>query len=390
MTDPGYLDIPLRANGDPDALLKRALDSLADGIDGYDIANPGPEARVLDATAEMAAEAEELLVDVARAVFRAFAKAFLGLEALDAAAAVAVTTWTLRPAHPAFVIAAGTEMAIGGYAFVTKTDTPVAAEQAVVPDVAVVCVLDGQGGNDSTATKADLVDIADVGIYVESIAVTVAPHAGRDAESDDVFEDKAAARFRHLGRPTRPEDFAERAIATDTDVGRVLPLSGHRPVIGAQPAATGIGRCILLICATSEGLDCDPDSLSVVETDLRAQREQGWQIHARNPTRTPVAPEVAVTVWPGFDLAETTELVRQAVVEFLDPATWGAGPDGLAPVWHDEPIVLRSELSAALNALRPVRHVPLVKFNGADADVALAGLGPLPQLNGVPIVNAAY
>lgn len=226
-----YVDVALEANADPDTLRERGLDVLRAGIADYEPADGNLEVIVLDATAEMAADREAMLVDVTRAIFRVYGREVVGLEPNEALPAHATSTWTMRDAVGGYSIPAGSRVAIGDTTFETVDSVTVPAGTTTLPGVVVQAIDEFFGAAANGLT--DDVTLLEPYAFVASVTLNEATYGGQDAEAEDEFEARTARALRHVGRPTVPDDFADRALDFDA-VGRALAIDGLAPGTNEQ------------------------------------------------------------------------------------------------------------------------------------------------------------
>lgn len=357
-----YIDIGLTANGDADALREQALDSLRANIDGYEPADGNLEVLVLDAVAEMAADREQLLVDVSRSVFRVYGREVVGLPPIDEVAATAETTWTLRDSA-GYTIPAQTQLAIGDQVFETQAEVviPAGSTSAIVAIVAQVGGTIGNGLSDEPELLEQLA-------FVTSIALVAPTDGGIDAEADDAYEDRLAARLKHLGRPILPADFADRARDI-AGVYRALAIDGYDPADDSY----GNERMVTLAVIDADGLAVGPTVQAQVDTYLQAEREVNFVVNVIDPTYNVIDVAATIITWDDYDAATVTDAAETAITDFLSPVNFGNRPGSLAPLWENVTTLKVADIYSVLKGVDGVRSVTALTLNGAGADITLAG-----------------
>lgn len=215
---------------DPDDLAQTGFDYVQSQIPGWAPADGNLDTILLEAFARIAAVVATVASSVPTAIFRAFGP-LVGVLPLDAAAASAATTWTMRD-NAGYTIPAGTQVGIRSagdtlVAFQTVADVTVTPGNTTTAtgEVTIVAVIAGDAGSGLTGT-VELIDPLD---YVTAVTLEAVTTGGVDAEDDDVYLNRLATQLQLLApRPIVPADFA--ALAQNiAGVDRALAIDGYQP-----------------------------------------------------------------------------------------------------------------------------------------------------------------
>ena len=383
MADDQYLDLGLTAQANPDTIRDATLDRIAENMpEGWQ----APEGSLIwldaDATAEVAAEREQQTIDVAREIFAAFGETVHGVAMGHGQAATGFTTWTITSVPvDGGLIPAQTQVARGDVLFETTVDTYVPTPTATVTDVAIVAVEPGTAGN----VDAGSVDVLSSFPFAATAEIAApGTDGGEDAEDPDAYLNRLRLHVAHAGRPVLPDDYAARLRDLFPTAARVLAID----LYDAGTATSGVEKHVTLVPVDEDGEALPSGTRTSAAALLDAEREANFVVHVIAPTYTTVNASATITVWPGWDSTDVHDRAVAAVQVWLDPAAWGQPPNVVSAEWHDEPTVLRSELSAVLNSVEGVRHVTVPKLgtsSPADADVSLTGPGALTRPGTVTI-----
>ncbi len=372
-----YIELETRALADPDALRERSLD-ISEADTGHRPQPGHPMWHQADAFSEFAAQTERMVPSVAREITRYLGRTILDLYTEEGSAAEGETTWTLEGVVAGDLIEAGTQLASGQVVLeVTETVVLTAAQAAAVVPVAALEA--GSAGSGLTGPLTLLRSLP----FVQTVSLNGQTFNGRDPEEPEIFDDRVARGFAHIGRPTKPEDFAALVRDAIPTAYRVLALDLYVPGTVGE-----VERAVTLVPVDIAGQSIPQGERDLAAAEIALEREPNWIVSIIAPTYTDVTVTVAVSVWPGADPADVQTRVQVAVARALDPGEWGQPPaTSRIPEWHDEPIVRRNELIAACDNVDDVRSVIDLTINGGTADVMLAGPAPLPRLAAPAVVT---
>jgi len=387
VADDLYVDLGLTAQADPTELRERQLARFAEAMpDGWIAPQAGPVWLGADANAELAAEREAQAIEVARRIFQEFGSTVYGVNIGAERTATGTSTWTVS-AVPLVgaVIPAGTPLARGEILLETVSDV-VVTEDGTITDVAVSAVNPGVYG-DVVAGAVDV--LASLGFIASAVIDAPGTTGGLDGEELDDYMNRLRLHIAHAGRPVLPADHAAKLRDLFPLVHRVLALD----LYDADTDTDGVEKHITLVPVDASGEPLPGPTLIEAAAQLDAEREVNFVVHVIEPTYTTINASATITVWPEWDPDTVSANASAAVESWLAPAAWGQPPNGDSPLWHDEPIVLRDELSAVLNMVGGVRHVTLPKLaespsSPAASDVTLDGPAPLTRAGTITITVA--
>lgn len=370
---PEYIDPPITT--EPDDLAQEAFAYLEDAVPGWLPAPGNLETWVIEATSQLAGELMDVASAVPASIFRYFGATILGLPPYAAQSATGTTTWTARD-DAGYTIDAGTLVGIAAAGdeivpFEVQEAYTIEPGQTSIADVLIVAVESGTDANGLTATP-EVIDPLD---WVESIALVGATGGGVDAEEDDDYLNRLRELLTLLApRPILPNDFAVMA--------RTVPGVDRATAIDLYNADTGtsnVARCVTVVVADENGEPVGAAVKAQVDALLQSEREVNFLVFVVDPTYTEVDVAFTITVYPDFDADATLAAAIQAVNDYLSPANFGQVPYGDQPVWLSDTKVRYLEVAEAINRAEGVWYVASLTLNGGTADVALAGVGPLPR-----------
>jgi hypothetical protein len=387
MADQGYRPLRPRALASPDLIRERVLEAMRADL-GIDLRPGDPLWHHADTLGEIAAPLEEQVVEVGDELFEAAGQTIYGVPLLVERAAQGTTTWTLSGVAAGDVIEAGTPLAQGGVVFEVAATVELTPGQTMAAGVPVTATSEGEAGNDITGA----LELQRTLPFVVSVVLDAPTMLGRDREDRDAYRQRLAGRVAHLGRPTLPADFADRA-RDHPSAHRVLALDNYVPAgvpNPGDPARTDVERAITLVPVDEAGDGLPQGARDEISAALEAEREPNWIVSVIEPAYTTINVTATVILWDGYEPAEALEQAEQAVAAKLDPATWGTPPNATTPVWDAEPVVRRDEISAVLNSdqVPAVKYVQSVLLNGANADVTLPSPAGLPRPGTMTVTEA--
>jgi uncharacterized phage protein gp47/JayE len=358
-----YIDSGART--DPDTLRDLAVTSLQEGIPGL-VLQPGhPIWLTFDAFAELAADLGLQLDDNLRARFRTFGREVIGLPSIEATAAASTITITTSDPDPdgetERTIPAGAQVAVGDEIFLTSDDVTIAEGDS--GQVAIVARSVGAQGSGLTATP----EFKEPYGFIATVVLDAITTGGRDAETETDYDAKLARRLQHQGRPILEGDFSERAREV-VGVARALTLDGY----DAIAETSGHEKTVTIAVVDENGAAVSGGVKTSVQTLIESEREINWVVYVIDPTYTTIDITAAVTVWDNYTASDVEAQCVTALGTFLNPAAWGTPPTGEQPEWHDEPIVLLSEVYTVLNNVDGVRHVTSLTIGAVQAITAAA------------------
>ncbi len=376
-----YITVPIKT--DPDDLKLDAFQRLSDLVPGWQPAESNFETIHIAALAEMVAEARDVASDVPAAIFRYFGRTLAQLPPIDAVAATATSTWTVKDTA-GYTIPAGTLVGVRDSAgnllvFATTLDRVVPNGRTTVGAVALEAQEPGAAGTalGIAGAPVELIDALD---YVTAITLVAPTSGGIDAEDDDTYLNRLTTELQlQAPRPILPRDFA--ALSQNIPgVGRALALDGYIP---GTPPQTGQQRAVTVALVDIAGQPVSQAIRTAVQSYLQARREVNFLVSTMDPTYTLVAVTFTAIAGKGWDPTDVHDRAIAALQAFLSPATWGTVAAGEARQWINVPLVRYLEVATVLNNVAGLDYVTALTLGVQGAamaatDTALAGDAPLP------------
>lgn len=369
-----YIELPVTT--DVDKLTADALDRIAAHFPPGEWAPEEGHLEVwlVEVLARMVHDAALVAAKVPVAIFRYFGT-LVGVTPINAVPATVSTTWTMVN-NAGYTVPAGTvvafRVATGLVAFTVVADIVVPTGQTATAAGAVqLSALDpGAAANGINPQNLVLVDAL---AFVATVTSTTVTAGGADAETDGVYLDRLVEELRLLTpRPILPDDFAVLARRVPL-VQRTVAIDGYNP-------ANGTSNNERMVAVAAHDAAGNPLTAAVrdrVIATLAAQREVNFVVHVIEPTYTVLAVTFdAVAVRDADPLAVRNAAVA-AVIAYLDPARWAGGDERLRQ-WRLTSVVRYLEVAAVLDRVQGLDYLTALSVNGGTANVALAGVAPLP------------
>jgi hypothetical protein len=338
-----------------------------------------------EAFAQQVAELMRLATDVPPEIWLYYGR-LVGITPDAAVAATAYTTWTMID-NAGYTIPSGTtlRLLIGGdeyAAFETVDDFVVPNGDLATPAGAIqIRALEEGVRSNNLDTTPELLNILD---YVEGITLTGPTTGGVDEEDIDTYLDRLARRLQLMAdRPILPRDFEIYTTSVFTGIARALAIDGYNPA----DATFGNEKMIAIAALDTSGTPIDAPTKAAVQAQLEAVREVNFVVNMIDPTFTDLTIDTTVRAYEGFSAAQIIANVQAAVGLFLNPLQFGQPDYGDAPVeWLRDNMVRYLDMAAVIrNRADGVNYIEDLQINGGVADVALAGVAPLPDAT--PTIN---
>jgi uncharacterized phage protein gp47/JayE len=202
----------------------------------------------------------------------------------------------------------------------TTTDVLVISPGDATGTVAIIAAETGVAGNGFTV--GTLLELIDAVAFIDQVEITTATSGGTELESDSDFYDRGALLLSRLTTTLVLADHFTAAALEHTAVGRANTYDLYDGV-GASVGAD-VGH-VTVVVTDDNGAVLDAGTKTEIETDLEAKAVAGLNVHVIDPTYTTVDIDVDIKVLPGFDAAEVTAAVEEALAGYLSPATWEWG-----------------------------------------------------------------
>lgn len=358
-----YLQLPLV--DDPDQVTARLLDALAARLPGWTPREGQLDVALLEEVGRETADLRRLTVDVADAVFRSLGRSLFGVTPHPGAPATLSVRLTVTGAGvvvPAGFSVVGQTPDGESVAFRTAADVTSAATTVDVTMTA-----------DEPTARANGVPPGPLTIVTATVGVLAADalttsSGGLDPESDPAYLDRLTDTLTTLTRsPILPRDYAALARSVE-GVDRAFALDGYDPATDT----TGHERLVTVVPVDPRGYPVTTAVADEVARVLDAAREVTFLVRVMAPTHVALTVTFRVVPETGADPAATVEAVRQAVLGYLDPGTWGEGS-------HVPTTVVRFlDLARVAGSAPGVAYLAELTLNGGTTDVTLAGRAPLP------------
>jgi hypothetical protein len=222
-------------------------------------------------------------------------------------------------------------------------------------------------------------------VFVDSVALTGgATDGGTDGETPGEYVNRLADELPELSPKVVLVPDARARARRHPLVARALAINRYDPGLPVDTDAEGH---ISVFPHDATGAVIGSTARGEIAADMEANRINGLVVHVLDPTYTRVDVRFTARCYADFDPAVVEAAAEQAVLDFLDPATWGRGDDPTVD-WVDEPTLYRNDLIGVVSNVDGIRHVDtltLAVYGGTQgtADVTLAGPASLPAANSV-------
>jgi hypothetical protein len=374
----GYIGIPFET--DPDVLVDEALESLVANVTGFEPKEAHLEVVLLEVASRINAETRNVGNIVPDTIFRYFGESLVSVVFVEAVGASTATTWTMQD-NSGYTVEAGTVVAyrISGdqlVPFSTLNSFTVAPGDTQAIDVVIQSLVAGDDSNGLGPGAWELVDSLS---FVSSITASGATSGGLDAETDAAYLSRLRAEMQLLTpRFVLASDAAvlSRRIA---GVYRAIGTDNYNP----SDDTSDNEKMITVSVVDVDGVALSTTIKDELEAYLATLREINFIIHVEDPTYTDIAVDFTVVASSGYDTTALGAASILAVQTYLSPSVW-AGGDEATPTWRSSENVVRYlEVAEVLNRVEGVRYVSALTLDAGTADVALAGVAPLPNATSV-------
>lgn len=368
-----YVNLPVEV--EPDALEQRAYDYLSERIDGWQPAPGNLDTWLIEAFAQIAADVASTASDVPVAIFREFGAKLAGVPPLEAAPASGTTTWTLSTDN-GLTIPEGATIGVDGpdglVAFQTTEQRILSPGTMTVAAVPVVAVIPGASGS-GLSGDAVLLDALD---GVSAVALDGPTTGGQDAETDEVYLPRLVEELSLLSPRAITGNDAAAIVKRVPGIARATTLDGYNPADGTfnNPGYVAV------VAVDSDGGNITEAAKAAARSLVTADdaRLLNLVVNVIDPTRTPIAVDFTVAVWPDYAEDAVVKNAKDAVASYLSPANWGQPNYGDRRAWVNSPVVRYLEVAQVLNEVPGVNYVASLKLNNDTADVTLPGAAPMP------------
>jgi hypothetical protein len=186
-----------------------------------------------------------------------------------------------------------------------------------------------------------------------------------DAESDQDYLNRLSEQLELLApRPILAVDAAKFALNV-AGVGRAFGIDNYNPDDGT----TDNERMVTVAVADASGAALGSTVKTAVAALFESVRETNFVFHIIDPTYTDLTVAFTAHALTGYDPSAVTAAAEAAVESYLSASTWNWSPN-----------VVRLDVVGVLAAVPGLVFVPGddVTLNGADSNVTMSGVAPLP------------
>jgi uncharacterized phage protein gp47/JayE len=385
MSSTGYITYPITA--DARDLMQRAFDYLGVKVPGWTPAEGNLDVWMIEAFGNEAADIQTLATEVPKSLFRYMGSKLFGIQPINAVAATCTSTWTLTDSN-GHTIPAGTQVSINDAAgnpnpFTVLFDVIVPGGSNATPAGAVSLMASNPGAAASGIGSAGgSVNLIDPLAWVNTITQVAVTAGGIDAETDDAYLDRLSNELQAMSpRPILASDFAILAENV-AGVQRSMAIDGYNPGDGTSNNQ----RMVTVYSLDSTGSPVSAGVKTNVQAYLQSMREINFIVNVDDPVKREIDVTTAVVMNVGYQAADIINRVQQAIINFLNPATWGISPSDNPndPItWINTPTINRLELASAITTVvgvNVINTLTLGAHGGAQsaADYLMPGKAPVP------------
>jgi hypothetical protein len=376
-----YIEFPITT--DADALAQTAFDYLQSRWPDWEPHDPQLDTWMITSISRIAAELRELASDVPVSIFKYFGQSLANLPPLDAVAATALKTWTVKDTA-GYTIPAGSTVGVRDAAgdlkgFELVNDLLVSAGINSVANVTVTASEEGAAYS-GIGIPASNLELVTTPAFVTGVTLTTVPSGGQDEEDDDTYISRLAVELAlQAPRPIIPDDFATFARNT-AGVWRALAIDGY----DAVAATFNNARTITVAIMDASGNPVASGIKTQLDADLQAQREVNFVVYVVDGNYSTVDVQFTAVAWPGWDTTDVNARIVAAITAFLDPTAWGRPPYGDFPRWYQTTTVKINDLVGIIDAVEGVKNVTSVTQRVSPAsfaatDISLTGAAPVTR-----------
>lgn len=353
---------------DPDEIIQRILDGLAERMPGWEPVPGAPEVALAEELGyEMAVLGQLTRIGLEVAV-AGFGETAFGFPAYLGATADLQTNVTVTAAGatvPAGLTVVGINDNGDEVAFEVLAD--VVAGATTVP-VEFTAIDEGLAGNGVPAGPLTMVTAT---TSVLDVVATAASANGADPEA---IGDYLTRLVDYLGtlRPGGVNAADMAALARSVPgVHRALAVDLYDPATPGVPTE----RTVTVLPIDENNAPVSTVVANQVQSTLDAAREVNFIVHVAEPTYTAIDIAYTAVAEAGADPAIVQASVTGAIADWL--AAFGATAND-PQAWEPTTTVRHLDLARVAGSATGVAYLASLTINGASADLELAGVAPLP------------
>lgn len=364
---PDYF-VDLEIETDAQVLADDAVDRLQTRWPQWEPNEGDLEVIQIEALAPMAENAAEVAAIVPHAIFREYGNKLIGRP--YSAGSPATTTLTIDFVDTAgYVIPAGSEVDIDGFAFTFDTEIVAASGSAQVTGAAVSAAIDSEEANGLAGDNVSMIS----GVAgVDAISLEAPTSGGSDPEDDEAYESALSGDLMLQAKTLiTTRDFEIWALSK-AGIGRaVAEHTGDRAVNVAVATAEGE----VVATPIKNELIADYDQYRLVNTVLTFL----------DPTYTTMSVTYTVKALPGFDFTDLEARIDAMLAALLSPANWGQ-PKGHTAIaaWVNDATVRANLLIDRIGDVEGVNYVTSLSISGSAGSASgsnwvMSGTYALPR-----------
>jgi hypothetical protein len=327
------------------------------------------EVVLIETLAPYAVSAAEQASAMPPAAFIALGTKLYGIDYQEGVPAQTTVTLTFVDDAGNYLVPAGSEVDLGGYAFQTVDDVTSAVGETTATGVQLVANDVGADFND--LTSADWASVT-LPVWVVNLA-TEAPTSGGVDPQDD---------YDYLNMLSRELQLRGRMIVTlpDFEIAAV-----NTPGVGRAYAVTDSARNVTVTLVDPEGEPVTDDVKDTLAATYAAAMLVNVTVTLQDATYTTVSVSYEVVSLPGFDPTILEETINDALSTTLSPLGWGtapiAQPGSGTQSWLSDNTVRVTKLISLIGSTAGVAYVvnDSILINGANHDLVMSGTVALPQ-----------
>ena len=354
---------------DQSALADGAISNLQTTFGSDWIPNDGNlEVVLIETLAPFAAEAARNMASMSDAAFIALCSKLWGIPFQEGSPATTTVTLTFQDTASNYLVPAGSEFSLSGYAFSIVSDT-YSANQATVTGVQIVSNDTGSAANglDSTSWANTTLPV-----WVTQLATEASTTDGTDPQDSTDYLDYASRELQLRGRMvvTLPD---YELVAIDT------------PGVGRAYAVTDSARNVTVYLTDPNGQPVPQAVKDTLNATYAAERLVNVTVTPADAQYSTIDIAYSVVALPGFDTTALVGSVNTNLNQALSPMGWGAvsyGQPGAGPsTWINDTVVRLNKMITVIGASPGVKYVVAgsVTINGSAADFTMPGAAPLPN-----------
>lgn len=365
---------PPEISVDEDAITGQILDNLQDKLDGWTPVEGALDVALGEEVGRVGAGINTLAIDSIEYAVAGIGSSVYQVPyelASTASISVDMVVTSTGVVVPAGFMVTGTNPVGDDVDFqLLEAVTTTGTTQAVTMHAATA----GAAGND--VPEGDL-PILTATATVISATATSPSSGGADDEALVTYLDRLVDRLSVLRLGGVLADDMAALARSVPGVARATGVDLHNAMSGEDD----VEKTVTVFVIDDAGEPVSPEVKADVYDLLEGAREPNFVIFVEDPTYTQLEVVYSVIADSGADHDTVAAAIESAVLDYLNPARWGATDDN-PDAWQDKPTVRLFDIAVTIGAVTGVASVVSVTLNGDDIDVTLAGKVGLPASAG--------